>query len=67
MNDHQLLANLVEQYSRYVSFKEETGGEITEEGFLNFYGTTIKDKEFPAPELQTTTLKDYEAFTGDMR
>ncbi len=52
MNDHQLLANLIEQYSRYISFKDENGGEITEQGFLNFYGTTIKDREFPPPELQ---------------
>ena len=50
MTNHELLTNLIAEYTRYIDSRE--GYEITEQGFLNFYGTTIKDKEFPAPELQ---------------
>lgn len=56
MTNHELLTNLIAEYTRYI----DKGCEITEQGFLNYYGTTIRDKELSPPELQETTIPGFE-------
>ena len=61
MNNHELLTNLIAEYTRYVDSRE--GRELTEQGFLNFYGTTLQNAELSAPELQETEIPDFEGTT----